>query len=109
MNAEPISSTPIQEVRDTMLNPAYFPQFRDYLKKACGCCCTALDESTALIRFPEGTMEEEYANLSTTYKRETIIRLPNGIKLVKRVYPSSEETTPLVALLLPKDGNRGKK
>jgi hypothetical protein len=109
MNTEPISSTPIQEVRDTMLNPAYFPQFREYLENECGCCCTSLDETTALIRFPEGTMEEEYANLSTAYKRETIIRLPNGIKLVKRVYPSSEEKPPLVALLLPKDANRGEK
>jgi hypothetical protein len=53
MNAEPISSTPIQEIRDTMLNPAYFPQFREYLENECGCSCTALDDTSALIRFPE--------------------------------------------------------
>jgi hypothetical protein len=109
MNAEPVSSTPIKEVRDTMLNPAYFSQFRDYLETTCGCSCTALDDTSALIRFPEGTMEEEYANMASAWRKETIIRLPNGIKLLKRVYLAREGKTDLIALLLPKDAHRGNK
>jgi hypothetical protein len=51
-------------------------------------------------------MEQEYAGMSSAYRKETIIRLPNGVKLFKRVYLASEGKTDLVALLLPKDAHR---
>jgi hypothetical protein len=102
MKAELVSSTPIQELRDNMLNPASFVQFRRYLEKACGCSCAALDDHSVLVHFPEGTLEEEYAGQSTTWRRETTLRLPNGMKLIKRVYaPMTEGEKALVALLLP--------
>jgi len=102
MNAELISSTPIEEVRDDMLNPAYLTAFQRYLEKECGCTCTAVDDKRVAVHFPEGTIEEEYAGKSTTWKRETTIRLPNRVKLIKRVYPPMMEGgKELIALLLP--------
>jgi hypothetical protein len=101
MKAEPVSSTPIQEVRDNMLNPAYFAHFQRYLEKACGCCCTVMDDKSVVVHFPEGTLEEEYAGQATVWRRETTIRLPNGVKLIKRVYPPMiEGEKMLVALVL---------
>jgi hypothetical protein len=102
MNAELISSTPIHEICDTMLNPAYFTAFQRYLEKECGCTCIALDDNRVVVHFPEGTMEEEYAGKSATWKKETTIRLPNGVKLIKRVYPPMMKGEKLLmALVLP--------
>jgi hypothetical protein len=104
MNAELVSSTPIDEMCDTMLNPASFIAFQRYLGKECGCTCIALDDKSIIIHFPEGTMEEEYTGRSTMLKRETTIRLPNDVKLIKRVHlPMMEGQKELVALLLPKN------
>jgi hypothetical protein len=103
MNTELVSSTPIQELRDTMLNPDYFTPFQQYLERVCECSCTALDGKSFVVHFPKGTIEEEYAGQSTPRMRETTIRLPNGVKLIKRVYPPMNEGEKLlVALLLPK-------
>ncbi len=102
MKAERIFSTPIHECCDTMLNRDYLILFQRYLVHECGCTCTVLDDNSVLVRFPKGTMEEEYAGKSTRWKRETTISLPNGIQLCKRVYPPPEEGGKmLVALLLP--------
>ena len=102
MKGELVSSTPIQELQDTMLNPASLAQFQQYLENECGCSCTTLEDHSVIVHFPAGTLEEEYAGQSTTWKRETIIRLPNGVKLIKRVYPRMiEGEKSLVALLLP--------
>jgi hypothetical protein len=104
MKDELVSSTPIWEIRDNMLNSVCFVQFQRYLEKECGCSCTALDDGSVLISFPEGTIEEEYAGQSMTWKRETTIHLPNGVRLTKRVYPPTMEGGKLlVALLLPKE------
>jgi hypothetical protein len=102
MKVELLSSTPIQEIRDNMLNPASFVQFQRYLEKECGCCCAAMDDHCVVVRFPAGTVEEEYAGQSTVWRRETTIRFPNGVKLIKRVYPPMIEGEKLlVALVLP--------
>ncbi|MBV9230070.1 MAG: hypothetical protein JOZ18_12210 [Chloroflexi bacterium] len=102
MKAELASSQPIQELHDNMLNPAYFTRFQSYLEKECGCSCTAMDNHTVAVHFPDGTLEEEYAGQSTPWRRETTIRLANGVKLIKRVYPPMVEgEKTLVALLLP--------
>jgi hypothetical protein len=103
MKGERISSTPIQEFRDTMLNPAYFRLFEQYLDNVCQCTCTALEDESIVVHFPDGTMEEEYVGRSTPWRRETTIRLPNGVKLIKRVHTSTQEGEKvLAALILPK-------
>jgi hypothetical protein len=97
-----VSSLPIQEMRDTMLNPEYFTAFQRYLEQECKCTCIALDDTSILVRFPEGTMEEEYQGTSTTWRRETMICLPDGVKLIKRVHlPMKEGEKELIALVLP--------
>jgi hypothetical protein len=102
MKDELVSSTPIQEIRDNMLNPSCFALFQHYLEKACRCSCTAMGGHSVVVHFPEGTLEEEYAGKSTPWRRETTIRLPNGVKLIKRVYPPMMEGDKLlVALVLP--------
>jgi hypothetical protein len=104
VKAELLSSTPIQQLRDNMLNPASFTQFQCYLEKACGCSCLLMADHSVVVRFPEGTLEEEYTGMSKPWRRETTIRLPNGVKLIKRLYPPlMEGEKPLVALLLPQD------
>ncbi|MBV9227899.1 MAG: hypothetical protein JOZ18_01205 [Chloroflexi bacterium] len=102
MKGELVSSTPIQELRDNMLNLASFAQFQHYLEKECGCACTMMADRSVVVHFPEGTLEQEYAGASTTWKRETTIRLPNDVRLIKRVYPPMmEDGKALVALVLP--------
>ncbi|MBV9228087.1 MAG: hypothetical protein JOZ18_02150 [Chloroflexi bacterium] len=107
MKDELISSKPIQELRDNMLNPASFARFQYYLEKECGCACTMMADRSVVVRFPEGTLEQEYAGGSSTWRRETVICLPNGVRLIKRVYPPTvyppmmEEGKALVALVLP--------
>jgi hypothetical protein len=102
MTAELLSSTPIQELCDNMLNPAYFTRLQQYLEKGCGCSCTVLDDNSVVVHFPDGAIEEEYTGKSTPWRRETTIRLPNEVKLIKRVYPPMMEGEKmLVALLLP--------
>lgn len=104
MNDKPVSSTPIHEMCDTMLNPAYFPAFQRYLENICECTCIALHDKHVIVHFPEGTMEEEYAETATAWRRETTIRLPNRVRLLKRVYfPMREGERTLIALVLPND------
>jgi hypothetical protein len=102
MNAELVSSASIDEMCDTMLNPAHFIAFQRYLEQECGCTCTALDDNSVVVHFPDGAIEEEYTGKSTTWRKETTIRLPNGVRLIKRMYPPMiEGKKPMVALLLP--------
>jgi hypothetical protein len=102
MKAELVSSLPLQELRDNMLNPACYVPFQRYLEKACGCSCLLMADHSVVVRFPEGTVEEEYAGQSSSWRRETTLCLPNGVKLIKRVYPAlMEGEKALVALVLP--------
>ena len=98
-----LESTPIKELTDNTLNLVYFSAYQWYLEKECGCGVTYMSSGSALVRFPEGTLEEVYSGRSTQWVRETMILLPNKTRLKKVVRtPLSEGEKTLVALLLPK-------
>src|SRR5882757_11067516 len=103
MNQQPLSSTPIRELRDNTLQSEYFLRVEAYLKKH-QCTCGYMSDGSYLVLFPPGTVEEVYPNARILYSCTSLIRLPDGTVLRKRAHePQREGQKRLVGLLFPKN------
>jgi len=92
---------PLAELIDKTLNLGYYAEYKWYLEQECKCNVTYWGYSSIRIVFPPGAVEfptPQQPNLS--YYHESIVQLPNGIKL-KLVVRDMERAHKLVSLILP--------
>ncbi len=100
----------IVELRLEMMGQEEAARIRSYLEFDLHCRMTYMSEGSYLLRFPDGTTEQECTQPDPKYKQETVITLPNGVILRKVVkYPCIHPHCTHTHLILPNLPEEGPK
>lgn len=93
---------PIIEIRLEMMDQDNALKARNYLEGQLHCRMTYMSEGYYLVKFPDGTVEEECPEPNPRYREETVIKLPNGAMLRKCVkWPCLHLGCTHIRLLIP--------
>ena len=76
---------PISELRIALMDQQSVARIQGYLEQKLQCRMTYFSQGYYLVRFPEGTIEEESPKPDPRYREETVLRFPDGATLRKCV------------------------